>query len=316
MIAVFGFEFDTEWCNSSRAVFENSRKYRLRDLITKLMRTRAIEYFGNGMTRILIEVAEWTRNVWASKSGGVWLLESLRSHCYERRLLQQPGIDEYLISTKQCEGLLAMIYALDFRRWVNITGSDQWGKVILELEVDTLHLEDLLTNADEVISRADPVKARKHDIDAAQNISIQDGELHVKNLHDIGNLQIFWTNKLDDHLRVSFDAKQIFVFQYPTWLLGRQPESKSLFDPRLARYNYKFDGAFHDLAQSYAMLFGPLTTKEKKLYHQVQTRSASSLLHLAGLKLLETNRTSSLSDRDPNPDPASSLPLDHSHHSL
>ena len=264
------------------------------------MKTKAIDYFGIGMTRILIEVAEWTRNVWASKSGGACLLENLRSHCYERRLLQQPGIDEYLIAQKQCEGLLAMVYALDFRRWVFINERDQWEKVILELEVDTLPLEDLLTNADEVISRADPIKARNHEIDPAQNISILDGELNVKNLRDIGNLEIYWTNKLDDHMRIAFDAKHIFVFQYPTWLLGRQPESRSIFDPRLARYNRKFDGAFHDLAQSYAVLFGPITTKEKKLYRQLSKKSDSTMINLAGQKSLELDGHQTSSFRSPS----------------
>jgi len=258
-IALFGAEFNYKWCNASRASFEESRRFRLGQVIRKLQDSGAVTYFGATFASVLIEVAEWTKQVWTRRPEGSQTLKDLRIHCYRRRVLAQPDLSDYRSMEQQNEGLLAILYALDLRKWWNTAGS--WRRIVSDLDTDNLPLEALISTVDELTGWAGNLKSRIHTLEPSKDMNVDPSDLNSRAIRDLGDIQITWTPELDMHLRLSLDGKRLYVYQYPTWLIGRRfnnPTSHYM-DPGDAGDSNKI---FHDLAETYALLFGPTNARE------------------------------------------------------
>ena len=257
-VALFGSEFNYKWCSAPRAAFEESRRFRLGQVINKLLETGAVTYFGKDFARVLIETAEWTKVVWTRKPEGSPTLEALREHCYRRCILQQPTASEYQLVEEHNEGLVAIIYALDFRKWWNIGGP--WQRVITELDADAIPLETLISHVDHLTGWTEKMRTRIHSQEPSKAMSVDPKELNSRACRDLGDITITWTSELELHLRLSLDGKRLYVFQYPTWLIGRR------FTKGMSHYGsgaeLESNKIFHDLAETYAILFGPSTVKE------------------------------------------------------
>ncbi|MCJ1477471.1 hypothetical protein MMC13_006143 [Lambiella insularis] len=265
-VALFGSEFNHKWCDASRPVFEESRRFRLGQIIHKLQDTGAVSYFGKDFAMVLIEVAEWTKTVWTRRPEGAQTLEALRSHCYRRRVLLQPGSSDYRSVEQQNEGLLAILYALDLRKWWNIGGS--WQQIVKDLDTDRFPLEVLIPRIDQCTGWTEKMKTRIHDMEPSKGMSVDPKDINSRAFRDLGDLEIVWTPELDMHLKMSLDGKRVYVFQYPTWLIGRR------FHSNTSWYSLQDEAAesnkiFHDLAETYALLFGPSTDREFKQLQSV-----------------------------------------------
>ena len=266
LIGLFGNEFITEWSTSSRALFEGSRRSRLKDFLVKIQTSGAITYFGEDLARVMVEVAEWTKIVWSSEYEASQTLESLRIHCYRHGVLPQPQREEYWLVERQAEGLLAIIHALDFRKTLDC--GTQWGRVISQLSTEHLPLERLLANADKLTGWSAKKTSRTHSLYPSDSINIRAEDFNVKILRELGEVDIVWTTDLELHLRLTPDAKKLFVFEYPTWLFGRQIQKTSGYHaPSSTEEN---DKIFKDLAQTYALLFGPITKSQTRVLHRVK----------------------------------------------
>lgn len=265
-IALFGSEFNYKWCDAPRPAFEQSRRFRLGQIIHKLQDTGAVAYFGKDFALVLIEVAEWTKTIWTRRPEGAQTLEALRTYCYDRRVLQQPGRSDYRSVEQQNEGFLAILYALDLRKWWNISGS--WQQIVKDLDTDSLRLEVLIPLVDQLTGWNEKMKTRIHDIEPSKSMSVDPKDINSRAFRDLGDLEIVWTPELNMHLRMSLNGKRVYVFQYPTWLIGRRFHSDS------SGYSLQDEAAesnkiFHDLAETYALLFGPSTDREFKQLQNV-----------------------------------------------
>ncbi|MCJ1404497.1 hypothetical protein MMC11_007723 [Xylographa trunciseda] len=265
-IALFGLEFNYKWCDASRAAFEESRRFRLGQIVRKLQDTGAVAYFGKDFAQVLIEVAEWTKMVWIRKPEGLQTLEGLRMHCYCREVLPQPLPSEYQAAERQNEGLLAILYALDLRKWW--TNGAPWERVVKDMDTDTVPLDTLISLIDQLTGWNEKTRSRFYSTEPSKDMSVDPADVNSKALRDLGDLQIVWTAELDMHLRISLDGKKLYVFQYPTWLIGRR------FHDRTSAYGDQGDAAesnkvFHDLAETYALLFGPSTRRETRQLRDV-----------------------------------------------
>ncbi|MCJ1249317.1 hypothetical protein MMC30_006540 [Trapelia coarctata] len=258
-IALFGSEFNYKWCNASRASFEDSRRFRLGQAIRKLQDSGAVTYFGATFASVLIEVAEWTKKVWTRRPEGSQTLKDLRIHCYRRRVLAQPDKSDYRSMEQQNEGLLAILYALDLRKWWTNAGS--WRRIVSDLDTDNLPLETLISKVDEMTGWTGKLKSRIHTPEPSKDMNVDPSDLNSRAIRDLGDIQITWTPELDMHLRLSLDGKRLYVYQYPTWLIGRRFNNPTFHhgDPGDAGDSNKI---FHDLAETYALLFGPTNVRE------------------------------------------------------
>jgi hypothetical protein len=266
-IALFGSEFCFEWNTSSRTLFEDSRRLRFRDFLNKVQSTGAIAYFDDKLARVLVEVAEWTKTVWSCELDGPSTLQSLRIHCYQRRVLPQPGVEDYHVVEEQNEGLLAIIYSLDFRRWLD--SGTCWQRIVSQLNTDTIPVDVLLPHVDKLTGSSERIASRSNDVAPSKGIHIHREEFNVRTLRELGDIEIIWTNELEFHLRLTPDAKKLFVFEYPTWLFGRQFTKDEDHEDHIGMSS-GFNKISHDLAQTYALLFGPVTQREKKWYRRAQ----------------------------------------------
>ncbi|MCJ1284674.1 hypothetical protein MMC26_004010 [Xylographa opegraphella] len=265
-IALFGSEFNYKWCDAPRAAFEESRRFRLGQIVRKLQDTGAVAYFGKDFAQVLIEIAEWTKMVWVRKPEGLQNLEGLRIHCYRRKVLPQPPPSEYRDAERQNEGLLAIIYALDLRKWW--TNGAPWERVVRDIDTDTVPLDALISLVDQLTGWNEKSMSRFYSTEPSKDMSVDPGDVNSRALRDLGDLQIVWTAELDMHLRISLDGRKLYVFQYPTWLIGRR------FHDNTSAYGDQGDAAesnkvFHDLAETYALLFGPSITRETKQLRDV-----------------------------------------------
>ena len=294
-IALFGSEFNYKWCDASRGAFEESRRFRLGQIIHKLQDTGAVAYFGKDFAHVLVEVAEWTKTVWTRRPEGTQNLEELRTHCYRRLVLPQPPVSNYRSVEQQNEGLLAILYALDLRKWWNIGGP--WQRAVSELDIDKIPLELLISHIDCLTGWTEKMKTRIHTLEPSKNMSVDPKDLNSRAIRDLGDIEIVWTPELDMHLRLSLDGKRLFVFQYPTWLIGRRfnnPTSAYVESVDIAESNK----IFHDLAETYALLFGPSTVRESTQLHKVLQNTECNA-YLLGVPLWRAapNPTSSTSTR-------------------
>ncbi|MCJ1439221.1 hypothetical protein MMC27_008612 [Xylographa pallens] len=265
-IALFGSEFNYKWCDASRAAFEESRRFRLGQIVRKLQDTGAVAYFGKDFAQVLIEVAEWTKMVWVRKPEGLQTLEGLRVHCYCREVLPQPLPSEYRDAERQDEGLLAILYALDLRKWW--TNGAPWEQVVRDIDTDSVPLDPLISLVDQLTGWNEKSMSRFYKTEPSKDMSVDPADVNSRALRDLGDLQIVWTAELDMHLRISLDGKKLYVFQYPTWLIGRR------FHDTTSAYGDQGDAAesnkvFHDLAETYALLFGPSTVRETRQLRDV-----------------------------------------------
>ena len=265
-IALFGSEFNYKWCDASRAAFEESRRFRLGQIVRKLQDTGAVAYFGKDFARVLIEVAEWTKMVWTRKPEDLQTLEGLRIHCYRREVLAQPQLSEYRDSERQNEGLLAILYALDLRKWW--TNGAPWERVVRDMDTDSVPIDTLISLVDQITGWNEKTKSRIYSTDPSKDMSVDPANINSRAIRDLGDLHIVWTAELDMHLRISLDGKKLYVFQYPSWLIGRR------FHDRTSSYGDQGDAAesnkvFHDLAETYALLFGPTTVRETRQLRDV-----------------------------------------------
>lgn len=276
-IALFGPEFSPQWCTSSRKIFEGSRRHRMADFIHKILATGAIRYFENNLIEVIIEVAEWTNKIWTFGSISSQTLQDLRIHCYEHRVLQEPNADEFHMAQHQNEGLLAIIYALDFRRWVDRGIS--WEYVAIELDLDDLPLESILIVVDEMINPAKDVKSRSSGLAPSKILTIRPNDLNVRTLHELGDITIVWTSELHLHLTLNQVSKELFVFEHPTWLFGRHFKKDQSLNHHVSIPDIRNE-LFHDLLRSYALLFGPVTSKEVRQYNRVQKNRSDDIYFL------------------------------------
>ena len=293
-IALFGSEFNYKWCNASRASFEESRRFRLGQIIRKLQDTGAVAYFGANFCTVLIEVAEWTKGAWTRKPDNSQTLKGLRFHCYRRRVLSQPALKDFRSMEQQDEGLLAILYALDFRKWWNIGGS--WRRVVSMLDTDNLPLEALISKVDELTGWTTKLKSRIHTPEPSKDMSVDPGDINSRAIHDLGDIQITWTPELDMHLRLSLDGKRLYVYQYPTWLIGRR------FNNPMSQYMDTGETGvsnkiFHDLAETYALLFGPTNAREASQLQKVLQNTECNAEFL-GVPIWRTESASSTSVYD------------------
>jgi hypothetical protein len=119
----------------------------------------------------------------------------------------------------------------------------------------------LISTVDQSAGWPERTKNRVHVVEPSKNMSVDPTDLNSRAIRDLGDIQIVWTPELNMHLKLSLDGKRLFVFQYPTWLIGRR------FNEITSSYADTSDGAdsnkiFHDLAETYALLFGPNSVKE------------------------------------------------------
>ncbi|KAL7904556.1 hypothetical protein GGI35DRAFT_484313 [Trichoderma velutinum] len=202
---------------------------------------------------ILIQVARTMDRVsWADGLNQMNLQELLRI-CYSRRLLKQPRSNDPELQYEHMKLLTDCLMALNFtHRFREIRPPLSKTFYFRYLE------EPIYKILDMVIARDQDSRG----IDHFKQLALQESasptflpkHFTIQYLQDFGNLEIEWTDCLDEHLKIYSGRNAIRIFAHPTFFyncIDLFSEERDYVEPTLK-----------ELSLTYALLFRPSSQKK------------------------------------------------------
>lgn len=226
-IEVFQMSRFGEMSERSRALFELSRLPRLLLILVRIACRQVYIVSACGSDKVIKErpfdagtVIKVLALVARTLKGGHVVsavsLEKLLCSCYERRLLNQPNVDDVETFQKQCELVYDCITALDFT------------KRYREIRDPLCALFYMRYRSESIQQLFDRVRAHEEatvGIDGFPELPLQESTgstfhpeiFSIRYLQDFGGLNIEWTDSLEEHLKIYANRNAIRIFAHPTF---------------------------------------------------------------------------------------------------